>query len=175
MNINYISSVVEIFTQLTTAIAIILGGIWGYWNFVIRRTGIWNLQMSILPQVHSYHGKDRLLIVVNITLKNVGNVKIVPGPSGCRLTVIKLPKNIKEYNVLDWKKGQVLFKNIDILRNCKVNNSYEGGYELEPNNEYHEFETFIVKKGDLLAIRCKFYCENNKDVIHESTIFQVNT
>ncbi|OGH06570.1 MAG: hypothetical protein A2W22_02820 [Candidatus Levybacteria bacterium RBG_16_35_11] len=171
MELEKLSLISDIASQFATAIAIIAGGAWAYWNFVIKRVNVWNLSVVIDPEIYPYKGSKKLL-VINVTLKNVGNVKISPGSKGCRLTVYKLPKNKNTGESLDWEKYKTLLKDVDILRRYKGKRGYQG-YEIEPNCEYDEFETLVVKKGELILIKADFWWLKNEDVINDYKVVHV--
>jgi len=61
MDIQNVVIASDIFESLVTALAIIFGGIWGYWNFVIKRQSIWNLQISLEPEIIAYNSRQKLL------------------------------------------------------------------------------------------------------------------
>lgn len=173
MDLQQISKIVEILNQILTALAIVVGGIWAYWNFVLKRTGVWNLQLTIVPQVIPYL-KDKRLLVINVTLKNVGKVKITPGPSGCRVSVRKLSRNLGLGKQLEWKEAKKIIDSVDVLRHYRDGGREYSNYEIEPNCEYHELETLVVSKGDLLNIEVKFWWKKDIDAISENCIFSVS-
>ena len=172
MNVQNVVIISDIFESLVTALAIILGGIWSYWNFVIKRQSIWNLQLFLEPEILTYNSGQRLLVVY-VVLKNTGQVKVIPGPKGCRISIWEIPKNKEKGNQIFPKEGKVLLKNIDILRKYKEKGGY-WKYEIEPNCLYQEVEAITVMKGDLLGIEVKFYPPEDDDFINETKIIKVN-
>ena len=171
MDLEQVSTIAGIINQIITSLAIIVAGIWAYWNFVVRRTGIWNLQIIVNPEVLPYKNNKRLLVIY-VTLKNIGSVKITPGSKGCRVTVYRLEKNGREGKILDWEKGKIIMKEVDILKRYKGKRGYLG-YEIEPNCEFDEIETLIVKRGDLLLIQADFWWLKNEDVVNDYKVVHV--
>jgi hypothetical protein len=138
--------------KVLTILALLAGGIWALFTFVLFRTAIENLQLSISPELIKYHGNLRVALI-NVTLRNVGKVKITAGQAGCRLWVRKLPTNLMHGESLDLEAGDSLVDGVDLLAN------YDKAfpYEIEPGSEYHEFGNLVAAAGDLLSIRATFY------------------
>src|SRR3989344_6846072 len=109
------------------------------------------------------------ILVVYVVLKNVGQVKIIPSPKGCRISIWKMPKGKKKGNQISPKEGKALLKNLDILRKYREKGGY-WHYKIEPNCQYQEMEAITVTKGDLLAIEVKFYPPGEDDFINETRI-----
>ena len=142
-----------------------------YIVFGVRRETKWNLQVTVSPEVLPYNDDFRLLLV-NVALKNVGNVKIASGSKGCWLSVKKLQKDIRCEQTLEWQNAEIFVKQIDILRYYRSQGGYKR-YEIEPRCEYHELETLIVSKGDILLIEVEFWWFKNRDSITEYRVIFV--
>ncbi|OGH10356.1 MAG: hypothetical protein A2857_05600 [Candidatus Levybacteria bacterium RIFCSPHIGHO2_01_FULL_36_15] len=161
----------EIISKIVTILGIAIGGFWAYWIFFLKRTGVWNLQMNISTESIRYK-RNLILLLIKVSLKNVGNVKISPGPSGCTLSVRKIPGNLPLGTIVDFESCQSLIEQVDILRRYKENDNYDL-YEIEPNCEYHELETIVISKGQSLFIEVKFFSQDDSDAITEYCIINI--
>jgi len=161
----------DLINKLVASIAILGAGAWALWTFVLRREGVWNLQLTISPTDLPYGPGFRLLLI-RVDLKNVGKVKITPGSKGCRVSVRKLPKDARAGEVLERDRGELLVEDVDILEHYRENGGY-AGYEIEPGCEYHELMTVIVPEGDILVIKGRFWWKENSDAITEHCVTRV--
>jgi len=137
--------------------------------------------MVISPEVILYNENLRLLLI-NLGLKNMGKVKIMPGSKGCRISVRKLPKDAKAGEILTWEEGgEIIIDEIDILsrywrQSTERRMAIYGGYwnyEIEPNCEYHECVPLVVSKRELLIIKAEFWWKRNLDSIPEYRVILV--
>ena len=171
MNLATVNVIIEDLYYIIAGLAILVGGAWAYWIFVIRRQGVWNLRVSLDTDIVPYTSSKRILSIY-VVLKNVGNVKVTPSPKGCRVSVYVLPKTYKGGELISFENHTALVKELDILRRYKEKGAY-WGYEIEPNCEYKEAEFLVVSKGDVLAIEAVFYPPGKDDFINEMTVMRV--
>ena len=171
MNGQEVNTLSDIIVNIVTSLAIIIGGVWGYWTFVIKRQNVWNLQITLEPEIIPYSHSKRLLVIY-VILRNVGQVKVTPGPKGCQLTIWKMQSDKKEGELVLPKEGEKLIEKLDILRKYKEKGSY-WHYEIEPNCQYQEMESIVVNKGVLLAIEAKFFPPEEGDYINETKVIRV--
>jgi len=166
--------VVDIVHKIVTTIAILTAGAWALYTFVIQRTGVWNVALTVTPQIIQYSNTQKLL-TVDVALKNVGKVRAKPsGKDGCLLSVRRLAGDAKAQNVLaaDMRTGTLLrwqdagesvVTDVDMLRHYDP-----GTYELEPGVEYHELEAVVLPEGSLFLVKVSFSAgTNDNDVITE--------
>jgi hypothetical protein len=144
--------------KVLTVLALLAGGIWALFTFVLFRTAIANLQLAISPELIKYRGNLRVTLI-NVTLRNVGKVKITAGQAGCRLWVRRLPANLAHGQSLDLEAGESLIDGVDLL--AKYDKEFP--YEIEPGSEYHEFGNLVARTGDLLSITVTFYLGKLED------------
>ena len=161
----------DFINKLLTSIAIVGAGGWALWTFVLRREGVWNLQLNISPTDLPYGPGSRLLLIT-VNLKNVGKVKITPGSKGCRVSVRKLPNDLKAGEVLERDRGELLVGDVDILEHYREKEGY-AGYEIEPGCEYHELISVVVPEGDIFVIKATFWWKENSDAITEHCVTRV--
>jgi hypothetical protein len=105
---------VDILGKLITTVAILVGGIWAYRNFVLERTDIPNAQVLVDSQVLPY-SKDKVLLVVNVTLKNAGKRVVKVGEKGCTVSVMLIPQDEPLTKRLKFSEGQAVVKDENIL------------------------------------------------------------
>ena len=104
----------DILSKVLTSVGVLAAGLWALFTFVLFRTAVGNLQISVSPEVIDYRGLLPLTLV-NVTLSNVGKVKIKAGPAGCRLSVWRLPTDRDMGDVLDLDHGTILVNDADLL------------------------------------------------------------
>jgi hypothetical protein len=142
----------ELASKILTALGLLAGGIWALFTFVLFRSAVGNLQLTIHPQVIKYRG-DLRIVLINVTLKNVGKVKIKAGSGGCRLWVWRLPDSRNHGECLELNSGEALLDNVDLL--AQYDRRFP--YEIEPGAEYHEFGNLVVQAGDVLSMKTTFF------------------
>jgi hypothetical protein len=165
--------IVDVVQKLVTVAAIVTAGIWALYTFILQRTGIWNLELTVTPEIVQYTPKDKLLYVA-VTLKNVGKVRVTPGKNGCQLSVRRLSTNAAAGTVLAtesptnrvvrWQEaGEPVITDVDMLRHYDP-----GTYQLEPGVAYHEMEAVVLPQGSFYLVKVSFWAgENDSDVVTE--------
>jgi hypothetical protein len=63
--------------KCVTILAIVVGGGWTFWTFVIARTDVDNLNLGVATELIRYQGDLRLL-VIHVKPKNIGKVLTRP-------------------------------------------------------------------------------------------------
>ena len=82
-------SCADIASKLATTIAIFIGG----GMFFLYRRGVWNLEMNLSHEIIDYTD-DLKLLMVKVSLKNIGRIKISSRNAGCIVAVKRLPQNL---------------------------------------------------------------------------------
>jgi hypothetical protein len=152
---------VETVYHVLASVAIIVGGIWALFTYVVQHEGIWNVDLSISSESMPY--KDTLrAVVVRVDLQNRGKRAVRAGEGGLELTVVRVPQGLEPYQpvwrtkmIFDDKGQQTVANHIDMLRHYKSHGIYE--YELEPAAVYQETEAILAKEGDLLLLEIQFF------------------
>jgi hypothetical protein len=170
-----ISAYVDIITSVLSTLALLIAGFWAWWTFAIKRTGKWNLGLAIQTEAFTYSSDpDIRLLVITIRLKNMGSVRITPGTKGLVLKVTKMDETATCYDPVNYSEnGTVIYGPSDMLEKYRHPKKGYKCYEIEPNNEYTEIETIVVKKADLLTVECRFYGKDNVDSITEYSVIRV--
>ena len=164
MSLDEVSKLFGIASKGVTILAILVGGAWASWRFLIRREHVWNLQIGL--------GLDQIPLMNNLALSNVGNVKIVPGPSGCWVSVRQVDHSLKHSDIVSWDEAIPVADNIDALRHYKKGDTYPD-YEIEPGCEYHEIENVAVQAGFVYLVKVQFWWKKDSDSIEEYGVIQV--
>lgn len=172
MNLETVNQWVQIINGIASTIGIIVGAIWVYSRYIYHRTDKWNLKLDIGASTIQ-QDKNNCLLKLCLTLRNEGNIKITPGPKGCRLTVRKLDRDPGNKPMIDLDAGEPIINEHDMLiKYLRPGIGYKM-YEIEPKVEYHELVAVPVSKGDLLSIRAEFFWKDNSDSITEYSLYCV--
>jgi hypothetical protein len=171
MTIDQLAVWTDITSDIASVVAVIIGGIWVYRNYLKNRTSVWNLKIAIRPESYPYQ-KANDLLKIDVALMNAGKTVISPGSKGCQVTVRRLSQDTAAGQAIDLDAGDILFQE-DILRRYYRSHDGYKNYEIEPGAEYHEMVGLAVVKGDLLSIRAEFNWQDNEDSISEYNIFRV--
>ncbi len=130
--------------ELIAAVAIAMGGVW----FILMRKWAWNLQVFAKPTILSYNGST--LLVVDVSLKNVGRVKFRPTYQGVTLKVYQVERTAGDL-LKNIEKSQPIADEINLLTHY---DNYPESYYIEPGCEYHEVAVLPVSvpPGALLVV-----------------------
>lgn len=103
MELTNIKDIVGIIKDLTTVIAIILGGIWTYFNFIKGRVYNPRLEPGISGKI--LEKDDLKFIVATATLKNIGLTKVNISSIGLAIIVHTYqPARVTEISTADKKR-----------------------------------------------------------------------
>jgi len=116
--------------------------------------------------------------MVNVSLKNIGSVKVIPGTRGCKLSVKQVPRDLQEGALIDCETSKVILQNYDFVEqsNKEYNEVYGAAdepYCIEPGCEYHERLGIVVPRQYFYIIDVIFWAPNDKDVIGEQSYIYV--
>jgi hypothetical protein len=152
---------VDMLNKLVTTVAIVVGGFWALWIFVISRAGQWNLQLTVSPCDLPY-GEGLRLLQVGVGLKNVGKIKITPGRKGCTVAVRRFDRGLSLGASLHWEQGKPVIENVDILQVYRQQDGSYSEYEIEPGAEYRESLNVVVPEDTVLMIETTFWSNKKK-------------
>jgi hypothetical protein len=142
----------DLVSKVITTLALLAGGIWALFTFVLFRSAEQSLLLAIEPRSITYHD-DLRVVLFNISLRNAGKVVIKAGSGGCRVWINELPQTTIVGASVDLDAGEQLVDGLDLL--AHYDKSF--AYEIEPGSEYHEFGNVVVAVGSLLSVRATFY------------------
>ena len=141
-----------------TSLGLLAAGVWALFTFVLFRSGVTNLEMTIRPQVQPLRADTRMLML-DVGLRNTGKVMVQAGAAGCRIWLRRLPEDAKRDQPVDLDSGEVVIDGLDLLADYDK----RFPYEIEPGSEYHEFCAIPVTAGALFAVRATFYLGGEED------------
>ena len=148
----------DVANNAITSLGLLAAGLWALFTFVLFRSGVTNLEMTIRPQVEPLSDNARMLMI-EVGLRNTGKVMVEAGAMGCRLWLRHLPKDAKLGEPVDLDGGDVVIDGLDLL--AGYDKSFP--YEIEPGAEYHEFCAVPVKPGGLFSVQVTFYLGSDDD------------
>ncbi len=163
-------ALLDLALKLATLVSIIAGGLWAYFKYIRQRLGVWNLKMTIIPEVLPY-SRESALLVIKLDLKNVGFISIVPGSKGCTVAIRRVPAGLRDGQAVTWRSAEPFGEELDILtqyREYAEADDYENEvYTLDPGGEYREQHSVIVPRGCIYLIEVTFWARHNRDSLTE--------
>jgi hypothetical protein len=148
----------DLVSNVITSLGLMAAGVWALFTFVLFRSAVTNLDVTIQPQTQPFV-RDTRMLMISIALRNTGKVMIKAGEEGCRLWVRRLPTDAPVGQPIDFDSGELLVDDLDLL--AEYDKAFP--YEIEPGSEYHEFCALPVEPNNLLAIRATFYLGGKED------------
>ncbi len=157
MNFQKIRDWTDLFLKILSIAAIIVGGIWAYYQFSVARTDIDNIQITVSTEQKQY-GKETRLLLIHIKPKNIGKSLVELGKTGFVVTVRSIPDNLKQ-GVIDLEKAPKTYE-IDLMERFK------DGYEMEPGVEYDEVVALVAPKNTIYSIKATLDLGEGDEVDH---------
>ena len=148
----------DLASSAITSLGLLAAGLWALFTFVLFRSGVTNLEMTIRPQVQPLRDDSRMLMI-DVGLRNTGKVMVEAGAMGCRIWLRHLPIDAEIGQPVDLDGGNVVVDGLDLLADYDK----RFPYEIEPGAEYHEFCAVPVKRGALFSVRATFYLGGEED------------
>jgi hypothetical protein len=148
----------DLVSNVITSFGLMAAGLWALFTFVLFRSGVTNLDVTIQPQVQPFV-RDVRMLMISVALRNTGKVMIKAGSAGCRLWVRRLPMDAPPGQPIDLESGELMVDGLDLL--AEYDKAFP--YEIEPGAEYHEFCAVPVAANILLAIKATFYFGREED------------
>jgi hypothetical protein len=142
----------DLVSNVITSFGLMAAGLWALFTFVLFRSAVTNLDVTIQPQVQPFV-RDLRMLMISVALRNTGKVMIEAGSAGCRLWVRLLPTDAPPGRPVDLESGELMVDALDLL--ADYDKAFP--YEIEPGAEYHEFCAVPVAPNTLLAIQATFY------------------
>ncbi|HEX6713958.1 MAG TPA: hypothetical protein VF066_11245, partial [Thermoleophilaceae bacterium] len=99
-----------------TSLGLLAAGVWALFTFVLFRSGITNVEMTIRPHIQPLRSEARLLMI-EVGLRNTGKVMVAAGEMGCRVWVRRLPAHAELDEPLDLDSGELVLDGLDLLAN----------------------------------------------------------
>lgn len=162
MNLQKTKDWADIVLKVISVIAIIVGGIWAYFQFAVTAATDSNIELAIKTEVIHYSENDRLLLI-HVRPKNIGKVPV--SPDHFTVSMRDLPLNLKP--------GKIDLDNLNESYSTSILDKYKDGYDLEPGVTYDEVWAVIVPKDTMYAIRAEIDFDNNENEIDQTAVVKV--
>lgn len=130
-------------SKWATTLALIGGGVWAYYQFVLAGAADWAINLDISTEVVPYH--DNLaLLVVHVRSKNPRDSEVdVEPPNGAfKLTIKQLPEGKPTGSVIDpddAADSRSLMKTVDLLP--------KDGYVFAPGADFEDATSVVLPIG----------------------------
>jgi hypothetical protein len=185
----------DFFSKVLGGAAILVAAWWTYTNFTVERTHDPTMEVTVSPSVHPLAG-DRVLLNVDVFMKNIGKVAIVPRfperdgdrDLGLEISIVEIeplgdPKPAvhqashveadPEVPWFDWNSADGNPRPLLLKRNLLATNEdfVNGRYQLNPGVKYREPFACIVERDKLYAIRARFWTDEGSiaDLVYIDT------
>jgi hypothetical protein len=143
-----IQIIVDIVQKLFTIAAIIVGGMWAYFNFFKRRTYTMRLEPEVSGEVVTINGVSHLIATIH--LKNVGLSKVKIEQEGSALQVLSYEAPASTKNILsaDWD-------------DLAAFPDFEAHGWLEPGEEVKEERLLVMPRNGRTAYQLRLRVVSN--------------
>lgn len=175
----------DLVSKVLGGLAIVVAAWWTYTNFTVERTHDPTMEVSVVPSVHPLRD-DRVLLNVDVFMKNVGKVAIVPKfprtesdrDLGLEISIVEIrplspDDGDGQIPWFDWTSGGGGPKPLLQKRNLLASNEdfRTGRYQLNPGVKYREPFACVVDKDRLYAIRARFWTDEGSvaDLVYVDT------
>ena len=177
----------DLVSKVLGVVALVVAGWWTYTNFTVERTHDPTMEVSVEPSVHPLDG-SRVLLNVDVFLRNAGKVAIIPRFSGgdddrdvgLEISIVEIEPGIqpepqtKDQAELpaeagqdpavpwfDWTSGDGRPRPLLLKRNLLASNEdyRHRRYQLNPGVRSREPFACVVERNRLYAIRARFWTD----------------
>lgn len=177
--------IIEGFNNLIIPFGVIIGGIWAYRKYFKRAEYQWNANLKIHPEILKENVNENI-ILVNVSIENIGNHVITPTSKGLRVQIWKSVKtNAENVIINDWEQLKEI--DADILSDYKIYNKsdenkisdYSNCWNLDSGATYNEKFIMKLKDKGLYKIMCRLYivdkiADGEENTITEYTFILLN-
>ncbi len=154
--------ITDLALKCVTIIAIVVGGIWAAGTFLLFRSEVENVNLTLSTQQIPY-GELKLL-VIHVRPKNLG--KVLSSPVTYRVQVEEISGGLPQGSVIE-RSSLKPIESVDMLRN------HPDGYEMEPGVEYDDVEIVPLRKGITVLVTAEFGFEDGSAIdVHEVALIK---
>jgi len=163
MGLAEFKEIISISQGIVTIIAIITGGFWSYILFIKRRENAYNWSLDATANFNNYRENLKLL-TVDITLKNIGRVKLIPSKKGCWFSLRYLSTECMVDDTPHWNDAVPIIEEYDVIRkaNPRITGPIEKNYWIEPGAQYVETINVVISEGLILMAEIGFESKNEE-------------
>jgi len=177
----------DLVSKVLGVVALVVAGWWTYTNFTVERTHDPTMEVSVEPSVHPLDG-SRILLNVDVFLRNAGKVAIMPRFSGgeddrdvgLEISIVEIEPGIQPEPQtqlrteppaetgqdptvpwFDWTSGDGRPRPLLLKRNLLASNEdyRHRRYQLNPGVRSREPFACVVERNRLYAIRARFWTD----------------
>jgi len=177
----------DLVSKVLGVVALVVAGWWTYTNFTVERTHDPTMEVNVEPSVHPLDG-SRVLLNVDVFLRNAGKVAIIPRFSGgdddrdvgLEISIVEIEPGIQPEPQarnqaelparagqdpavpwFDWTSGDGRPRPLLLKRNLLASNEdyRHRRYQLNPGVRSREPFACVVERNRLYAIRARFWTD----------------
>jgi hypothetical protein len=152
--------------DVLTIVALLLGSGWAVYKFYIMRPLEWRIDLSGAFDSAQYNLDDRFCVVVlRITLHNIGPVPIIPGDRGLEVSIREIPATRQKKEIINWDDCIRVVEDFDVLVRYKftASKSYKGIYCIDPNVSFPEPVPIRLERNKMYACKINLWQWKNRD------------
>ena len=168
MNLETVATIVD---HLATAIAVVVGGGWIFYQYIVRRLGQTGISIDLIACVHP-HTEGFRLVFLDVVLKNTGHTRLdaslasrfelarqfddsVQFAGSLQLRRIEGPAPAAAAHVDWWENapgvlGSLVIPEVNLLMEY-TDEDERPDFFMEPGEEYHLGNAFLLSPGTYLA------------------------
>ena len=185
----------DLVSKLLGGAALLVAAWWTYTNFTVERTHDPTMEVTVSPSVHPLGGDD-VLLNVDVFLKNIGKVAIMPKfphdrsqrDLGLEISIVEIEPLGRDSTPaapaaggeaepdvpwFDWNSGDGNPRPLLRKRNLLASNEdfRHGRYQLNPGVKYREPFACVVRRNRLYGIRARFWTDEGSvaDLVYVDT------
>lgn len=164
----------EAVANWTTALAVIIGGTWAYYRFILQRANQTALEIELAVSSSPY--RDGLFIVFfDVACRNKGTVRLVASKKrrpvfndnakgdgelvrhSLDIQLRQIAAGLEPYHTVDWwvqdlaSQWGPLIKELDLLEDYEVPGTDRTDFWMEPSESYHLATCLVLPLGHYIA------------------------
>ncbi|EXI85601.1 MAG: hypothetical protein AW11_03429 [Candidatus Accumulibacter regalis] len=164
IDVNCLKNYAELVQSVLTSFAIVAGGVWTWHHYISKRQHVWNVDLVNTASICTI-SPDRVLVCLQVEIKNVGAVPFIPGDDGLQLSIRRV--DIPEFGLIEWDRGTDIIGPIDILEKYKVADvpNYNNGYTLDVGAHYKERVEVALAPGCFYMLKTRLHAQNKGEFL----------
>jgi hypothetical protein len=138
------AAVTDLMLKWSSIAAILVGGGWAFYRFVLAGSDDWTINMAMTADVIPYYDNLRL-VEVHVKTKNPRDSRASFAPPTDKYTLIvrNVPPDLKSGTAFDFEHGAPI-ATVDLMP--------VEGYELVPNAEFDDMAVVVLPAGSIVTL-----------------------
>ncbi|CAJ0802377.1 hypothetical protein [Ralstonia holmesii] len=170
--LRLIADKLDILLKSLSAVAVLIGGAWAFYKYIIGGATSWMNNISLDTKVLPYRDDLRLLVIhVRSTNPRATKFEFDETNATFKLAIRLLPIGNSAQTVLDEEFGQVI-ASIDLMRGS-------GGYELLPGATLDDMRSVVLPLGAIASLtaelKIKRWWQAEADFISTSSVVRIES